>query len=251
MTQETPSKRMRTKGPCLEEADNAEPGLHSRCFTLNTLFKEAPSGRLVPASALSIGDYVLDHEDHATRVTWSKRLAKETRNLYELHVNPLIVTDNHRIIDGDGAVKLAMELSRGSTVRVGNRVHELVKVVKKRRAERVMEVEFADDAIVEAYMPGILTKGSDPAVGVDEDQRPKVKEEQDGWTTDEEHHFSMHPGFRRALSSTAGRFGSTAAPPQHPEGFKHLGRLDSFRRSRERACIAHVASLVRLRLRRF
>lgn len=56
----------------------------------------------------------------------------------------------------------AKDLKQSEEVLIGTGCQQLLKVSKRHKSVEVMEVEFAQNAIVEAHASSILTKGGDP-----------------------------------------------------------------------------------------
>lgn len=144
---------------------------------LDTKFP-TPAGQLVAAADLSIGAHVLDHQHNVRTVMWCRKLPKKKRLLIDLHTDPLTVTSSHRVVVPGGVVQ-AKELNKHDEVVMGNGCRQLVKVTKRHKCIEVMELEFAEDAIIEVHAPSILTMGSDPSLPIDQDGGIKCKEEDD------------------------------------------------------------------------
>lgn len=148
-----------------------------RCYMLDTQLR-IEGGDLVAASDLSIGSNVVDHQGNVVAVTWCRKLPKRTRQLVDLHTKPLTVTASHRVVVPDGEVVDARSLQKNDEVLIGSERQRLLKVTKRLQSVEVMELEFAGDAVIEVHAPAILTKGSDPAVPIDQDRGLKWEEEQ-------------------------------------------------------------------------
>lgn len=146
-----------------------------RCYMMDTEFK-TPGGFLVAAVNLSIGSRVLDHQGKTRTVTWCRKLPKKKRVLVDLHTKPLTVTSSHRVVVPGGETE-AKHLKQDDEVLIGSTSQRLRKVVKYHKYIEVMELEFAEDAIVEVHAPSILTKGSDPTTSIDDGGNVKCKEE--------------------------------------------------------------------------
>lgn len=143
---------------------------------IDTEFKTA-EGSLVAAGDLSIGARVLDCEGNVRAVTWCRKLRKKTRLLVDLHTKPFTVTGTHRIVVPGGSIMEAKTLRQNDEVLIGGGCQRLQKVTKRHGYVEVMEIEFSEDATVEAHAPSILTKGSDPSQPMNEDGGFKCKEE--------------------------------------------------------------------------
>jgi len=149
---------------------------------LDTEFR-APGGELITASSLAVGSRVKAADGTTQNVTWCRRLPRGRRLLVELHTKPLTLTGTHRVMvpggaDGDAVREVeAKALREGHAVLIGNSQQRLVKVSKYYKNVPCMEVEFENDSIIEVHAPSILTKGSDPRLPLDVDNRLKVKDE--------------------------------------------------------------------------
>lgn len=106
---------------------------------------------------------------------------KQKRLLVAMHTrynNVLTVTGSHRVVVSGGQVSCARELGNDAMVAVANGQFEpLQRVTKAFRCVPVIELEFADDAVVAAYTLPILSKGCDPSLLIDESGQMKCKEE--------------------------------------------------------------------------
>lgn len=163
-----------------EDAESAcdAVAVEGRCFMIETKF-QTPAGTLVEAADLSIGDSILDHKHNLRTVTWCRKLPKQKRELVDLYTKPLTVTSSHRVVVPGGEVVQAKDLKKNDEVLMGNGCQQLLKVSMRAKWTEVMELEFAEDAIVEVHTPSILTKGSDPSVPIDQHGRAKCKEEKE------------------------------------------------------------------------
>lgn len=173
----------RAKGVVLDvcsEQPSTECDEKKHCYLPDVLLKT--SAKLVAAASLSIGDKVIDYKGHETEVLWCRIQRKEKRLLVAMQTkySMLTVTGSHRVVVPEGRVTRARELSRDDMVVVAHgQLEPLKNVTKSYGCVSVVELEFAGDAVVEAYPQSILRKGSDPSLPMDESGGMKCKQEGD------------------------------------------------------------------------
>lgn len=154
-----------------------------RCYMMDTIFR-TDGGHLVPAADLSIGASVLDHRGNPTEITWCRKNPKKRRLIVELHTKPFTVTDTHRVLTDGFKEKKAKELNKNDEVLIGSGLQQLLKVTKRYASVEVMELEFANDAIIEVHEPAILTRGSDPSLPIDGGIKCKEEQDEDSMAAD-------------------------------------------------------------------
>jgi len=215
-----------------------------RCFPPDTVFK-MPNALLVRADSLALGDCVLDPDGEKVEVTSVVTHPCQPEQLVELVTTTSIqlrVTASHRVLipcTRGREERLAKKLSAGDWVICGKTAVQLESVNSIVVEMSVVELQFENDAAVEAFpvpLQGVVTKGQALVEALP--VLSHCKEEMDEAMDDVSAGASTMPpsdgSLQECTSETDDTAASVAAGPRAPRSGRSRTRLARFKASLRR-----------------
>jgi hypothetical protein len=141
---------------CIEVSASVMSAEGPKCFPAGTLFK-TPSDMFVPVEQTTFGTRVVASNGTVLSVTIIRKHEGSTHGPFRFvrlltESAEIVVTDDHRMLAGDGQIVCASALSQGNRVLVSGNVPEALVAVEPFSATMdVYEVAFMPDEPVEAF----------------------------------------------------------------------------------------------------